>query len=192
MSDERTSNLDIMQSDLPFGVVDCIYSDPPWGNGNLKFWRTHNGQAGHPVDWNQFLVRFFGICAKHCPNGPWFVETGTRFVDDCLAASPLPAANVVPCRYRAGSKWLPNVLLSFGSELSSPWIAEESRYGQNLIRWALSRIPSGSRVLDPCCGLGGTAKACAALGLEFYGNELNPKRLERTLAVLSKGGVSRK
>lgn len=178
------SNLDIVQSDLPFGAVDCVYSDPPWGESNLKFWRTHNQQTGHPVDWPAFLDRFFAICNRHRPGGPWFVETGVRFVSDCERASPIGLTERYECRYRAGSKWLPNVLLVFGGHAPKPPIPEADRHGQKLIRWAISGLPSGSAVLDPCCGLGGTAKACKKLGLAFFGNELNPKRLDRTRKIV--------
>jgi tRNA G10 N-methylase Trm11 len=178
------SNLDIMESDLPFGRVDAVYSDPPWGGPNLKYWRTHNGQVGHPVDWGGFLGRFFYHCKKHCPNGPWYVETGVRFIEDLVKASPLCLSGFRECRYKAGSKWLPNVLLAFGHQFPAQPLPGEDRYGVKLVRWCLSEIEAGSSVLDPCCGLGLTAKACVTHGLNFYGNELNPKRLERTRKVL--------
>jgi hypothetical protein len=179
------SNLDIVASDLPFGRVDAVYSDPPWGGPNLKFWRTHNGQTGHPVDWGGFLERFFVHCKRHCPGGPWYIETGVRFVSDLVNASPLPFVAKLDCRYKAGSKWLPNVLLAFGSPFPAQALREEDRYGIKLVRWCLSEIAPGSTVLDPCCGLGLTARACLTHGLAFCGNELNPKRLERTRKVLS-------
>jgi hypothetical protein len=43
---------DIMSDDLDDlfqgAKADVLYTDPPWGEGSLKFWRTLNGQKGHP------------------------------------------------------------------------------------------------------------------------------------------------
>ncbi len=181
------SNLDIVACDrLPFPVVDAVYSDPPWGAGNLKYWRTINGQTDHAVDWSGFLRAFFGHCERHCPNGPWFIETGVRFVDDVLACCNRTDASVLNCRYRGGSKWYPNRLILFGGKFPSLGIPEDDRYGLNLVRWALGDLPSGASVMDPCCGLGTTAKACRVLGLQFFGNELNEKRLAKTRAIWEK------
>ena len=40
--------------------------------------------------------------------------------------------------------------------------------------------------LDPCCGMGYTAQASIDFGLSFRGNELNEKRLGKTIARLEK------
>ncbi|MFO7180884.1 MAG: hypothetical protein DIU78_019440, partial [Pseudomonadota bacterium] len=42
--------------------ADIIYSDPPWGPGNLYFWRTHNGESGRP-SWPGFLETFCDVVA---------------------------------------------------------------------------------------------------------------------------------
>lgn len=44
---------------------------------------------------------------------------------------------------------------------------------------------SGQTILDPCCGLGYTARFAVEHGLTFFGNELNLKRLEKTIERLS-------
>lgn len=44
MLKSRISNYDIMDDDLSLLLggekADCLYSDPPWGIGNLKYWRS--------------------------------------------------------------------------------------------------------------------------------------------------------
>jgi hypothetical protein len=182
------TNLDIITDDLPAMEVDCVYSDPPWGQANLKYWRTKNGEPQAKVDWGAFLDRFFVLLSRHCPSGPWWVETGVRFVDDVIGASPRMCETVVECRYRAGSKWLPNRLLLFGGNCSLRYLSKDLRHGLGLVKWALSVLPPGASVLDPCCGCGMTARACVDLGLHFYGNELNRKRLDRTADILRKAG----
>ena len=41
--------------------------------------------------------------------------------------------------------------------------------------------------MDLCCGMGYTAQACIDNGLKFIGNELNEKRLGKTIGRLQRG-----
>lgn len=174
--------------------VDAVYSDPPWGPGNLMFWRTHNGETERPA-WPTFLARFADVARRACPDGSVWVEMGTRWeqdLADAMATAGLPHVTSIPCIYRAGSKMLPNTLMLFG-RVPPPEtaLAPKDRHGPKLVTWALDVHP-GSTVLDPCCGLGTTAKACIALGRTFYGTELNPKRLARTQSILDRGTKARR
>ena len=47
-------------------------------------------------------------------------------------------------------------------------------------------IPNDGICLDPMCGMGFTAQASINRGMSFYGNELNKKRLEKTILRLKK------
>jgi DNA modification methylase len=42
----------------------------------------------------------------------------------------------------------------------------------------------GAIVLDPCCGMGYTARAAVANKMRFRGNEFNSKRLQKTIDFL--------
>ena len=50
---------DLMGSDK----VDFLYSDPPWGQGNLKYWQTinnrHTGMQRNEIEYNGFLSKYF-------------------------------------------------------------------------------------------------------------------------------------
>lgn len=166
--------------------VSAVYSDPPWGRGNLSYWRTHNGQVGHPVDWRSFVERLLGDCAAAC-DGPVWIETGVRFerdVTDAAASVGLPHVRTYECRY--GRPVRPNLLLLMGRPAVVPEpLPVEQMTGRGLVRWALTTtVGRGAVVLDPCCGLGTTARICVETGLTFRGAELNPARLERTAALL--------
>ena len=91
MHDVMTNDLD----DLFQGAkADVLYSDPPWGEGNLKFWRTHNGQKGHPTDWTAFIHRIKFLCDRHV-SGSLFIETGMRFEKDIIAVFGQPQGRYV-------------------------------------------------------------------------------------------------
>ena len=62
-------------------------------------------------------------------------------------------------------------------------------YGYKTVNLAFERLaPSIKKltdnpiVLDPCCGMGYSAQAALDYGFSFRGNELNRKRLDKTLA----------
>jgi predicted methyltransferase len=42
-------------------------------------------------------------------------------------------------------------------------------------------MQKGDKILDPCCGMGYTAQIAIDNGMYFYGNELNAKRLQKTI-----------
>lgn len=173
----------------PLGIaqVDAVYSDPPWGPGNLMYWRTKNGETERP-SWPVFLAALASHCARLCPTGPVWLEAGLRWEQDVVQALEtvgLCYRQRFECRYKAGNKWLPNVLLLFGGPGPvEDTRGENERNGLGLVKWALSRHP-GSSVLDPCTGLGTTVRAALLLGRTFYGSELNPTRLERSQKLLS-------
>ena len=56
---------DLMQNDK----ADFIYSDPPWGQGNLKYWQTMNFKMNNvdrrEIDYNNFINQLFSILSKY-------------------------------------------------------------------------------------------------------------------------------
>ena len=156
--DIMTNDLD----DLLQGVkVDVFYSDPPWGEGNLKFWRTHNGQKGHTVDWGMFVRRVKFLCDRHV-SGPVFIETGVRFENDIIAIFGKPQGRYVT-KYKGGGKILPNLLLGYGEQ---PKLDPSGKTGLQVPLTVLSSLPTPPKsVLDCCVGLGMTAKVAKKLGM---------------------------
>lgn len=182
----RISNYDIMENNLDTlfdGVMaDCMYSDPPWGAGNLKYWRTMNNQCGHPVSWNSFLERLLFLYKIHCKeNSPLFLETGLRFEKDLIYIFGEPK-HVFECIY--GSKKNKNLVLCWNVDIVE---SLEGKSSVDLVYSALKQINlnSNSIIFDPCVGLGNTAKACKRLGYFCYANELNYKRMLRTKKILN-------
>jgi len=180
LHDIMTNDLDdLMQGEK----VDVIYSDPPWGEGNLKFWRTYNGQKGHNVDWEKFVRRIKFLCDKHVkPGGSVFIETGMRFDKDIMAIFGQPQGRYI-IKYKGGGKVLDNVLLGYGPQ---PKIDPTGKTGIQVALSVLSSLPTPPKsVLDCCVGLGTTAKVAKKLGMTCYANELNPKRAAKTMKILN-------
>lgn len=160
--------------------ADIVYSDPPWGQGNLTYWRTHNGERS-TTEWGPFLQMFCTIADGHLKaDGHLFVEMGLRWVDDLAAAfAALGRSEAQRWRCLYGNPKLPNALWYSGPGKPADVTGLS---GVTMTRTALRSVATpGSLVLDPCCGKGMTARTAMPLGMRFRGNELNPKRAAVTI-----------
>jgi len=170
-----------------------VYSDPPWSPGNEKWWRRHAGVA--PPAAYDALLDAWCLCALASGASDVFVEQSIK-TEHCR----LFLAAVARCRnwtlplleqwtVQYGSPKRPNVLLHFGTRKLSTNPTGMS--GEAMTRRVFDglAIGDGTRlVVDPCTGLGTSSRVAHALGLDFSGTELNPKRLDRTIAWLRRHG----
>lgn len=179
-----------------------VYSDPPWGEGNLRYWRTHAKDASRPA-WSEFVAEWTSsVAAALIPTGALFVEMGLRWADafsEALASVGRPVTSRWTTLYGPPSKLLPVALLYSGpvlrasfdpSPLRGPTLPRECvREAVHAMR--LDALPSEFRgsVFDPCCGKGYTARAAVAAGMHFRGIELNPTRAAVTMDWLSRHGA---
>lgn len=193
---------DIMKSDikklLKGKKVDMMYSDPPWGAGNLRYWQTINkrqtGDSPNDVNLVLFLHKIFDIATNHV-KGVVFMEYGIKWRDDIKALIKeykLKDIATIPLQYKSGSNLLPLDLHVFSKtkqELPQAYIdSVANTHGYNTLTKVFSLYPDmkGVTILDPCCGMGYTAQIAVDRGMTFYGNELNSKRLEQTIKRLER------
>lgn len=173
--------------------AEILYSDPPWGDGNVKFWATKaskdTGKAVAAISYDTLVDAFFKLIAKFV-TGHVFIETGLRWEADMVERMErvgLRNLERVQLQYRSGGKFYPNVLL-FGSFIGgvAALTRLEGCYGADVAADAVAPLArTGEILFDPCCGMGFSARAALRNGMEFRGNELNPVRLEKTIARLS-------
>lgn len=169
-----------------------VYSDPPWSPGNEKWWRRHAGVE--PPGAYDALLDAWCLCAHASGAGDVFVEQSVK-QEHCqllLAAVArchrwtLPLLETWTVEY--GSPKRPNALLHFGTRKISTDPTGMS--GEAMTRRVFEglTIDPGSLVCDPCTGLGTSSRVAHAFGCDFVGTELNPKRLNRTVAWLYRAG----
>ena len=200
----RVRHGDLMQ-DLE-GLIDCpvdmVYSDPPWGEGNLKYWGTMNykmtGQVVHPADLSPFLERYFCVTTDALkPDGIMFLEYGLRWrplILDFAKRFGLIVHGIAQPFYGSPKRPLdlfimrkvPHVLQESISHGYVASIKGTSGYA-TLHAAAAPYCRPGMVVLDPCCGLGYTARLAINYQMKFIGNELNSARLEKTILKLRAG-----
>lgn len=172
--------------------VDILYSDPPWGDGNLKYWATMNkkmtGQEVAPISYDALLARIRGLVETYV-RGHVFIETGLRWEDSIVEemSGYLSGVRAYHLEYKSGSRTLTNVLVHGTNAECAPFTIDPtggSGYA-NVKRVVENVAVPGGIILDPCCGMGYTAQAAVDTGMRFRGNELNAKRLAKTIKRLS-------
>lgn len=175
--------------------VRILYSDPPWGEGNVKYWATinkrHTGVEVEPLTYRGMLDRIMNLIDCYV-DGHVFIETGPAFSDELqgLLSERLVSVTRYDTLYRSGSRMRDCVLL-YGSTRKTDSLNgfnPSGMTGYAQVRDCLKAVAEPNAiVLDPMCGMGYTAKATLQAGMVFRGNELNAKRLAKTIAVLQKG-----
>jgi hypothetical protein len=169
-----------------------VYSDPPWGDGNLKMWYTinqrDNGVERREHTIREYLDQFFGQVAAHTTGDALiWVEYGLRWRGQLLEqAEAHGLRQVVRIDICYGSKPYPHDLHLFARQDPPPLPAGyvEAIAGTKGYRTVQRAVEPLARpdaiILDPNCGLGYTAQAAVDYGMRFCGNELNAQRLDRT------------
>lgn len=172
-----------------------FYSDPPWNNGNLKYWATMNkkqtGEIFTPLSFDQLIDEI-----KHCiinhVEGYVFIESGKKTINSIAEKmnDVLYNLKLFDVYYKSGNKWLPNKILVAGT--NPKYFFQKNLTGIHCNGFKLPDIcigavkKKGGIVLDPFCGLGNTAKATIKHNMIFRGNEFNQMRLSKTIKEIKK------
>lgn len=174
--------------------ADVFYADPPWGAGHLKFFQDMNykmtGTPKKVTDQNEFTTAFFKTAMDYAKN--WVVvEYGLRWAGEIVETGKsfgLHHRETVLVYYRKNKPMNVHIFSKNLDPLPAGYIeALTEQEGINSIRTTLGYLAKpGDVIMDPVCGLGLTAKVCIEQDLIFYGNELNAKRLDKTIERLER------
>lgn len=173
-----------------------FYCDPPWGDTHIKYFNTllqkHTGEEAELHSYTDFLIRMFKIATMHTKN-IIMVEYGLRWNDEVIRLgrdSGLLYIGGAECLYRSGAKMLPQAFNLFSKV---PIITPDDYFQRLYHKTGLEfmtlaatpfYVPNGI-ILDPCCGLGLSARLALRLNMRFRGNEINRVRAEKTISLLS-------
>jgi type I restriction-modification system DNA methylase subunit len=200
IGDHRLMNEDLQFADITKLMngrkASVLYSDPPWGIANLRYFQTINkrqtGKEPNPVDFKLFLDKFFDIIENHV-SGLVFIEYGIRWRDEIkqrLLSTGIKYLALVPLQYgERGHQDLHIASYNDTAFLTEEYIAGiANTKGYTTLQKVIFPVAKkGEIIIDPCCGLGYTAQAAVDTGMIFYGNELNARKLKTTAARLNKG-----
>ena len=137
-------------------TVAVFYSDPPWGDGNLAYWKTMakkmTGQDLAQVNHEQLYDRLTELIQSYVgAGGHVFIETGLRwreFVVRRLQAIGLTSLMTQRIQYGSGAKLYDNVLVSASKGAAKPFDLDASPYrGAELVRRVVGSVatPGGGR-----------------------------------------------
>jgi hypothetical protein len=177
--------------------ADIFYSDPPWGDGNIRYWSTinkrHNNQESEVLSYNAFLNSVFQIASKHVSdNGIIVIEYGRKWVNDVISlglSNGLVHLGVVEISYKSGNKLLPHHMHFFSkTKIDLPAGHLDSLKGRTGLGVMVDSVKPWAKekgiLLDPCCGLGLSLRLAIKIGYSFRGNELNITRLSKTMSIV--------
>lgn len=168
-------------------VINVLYSDPPWGSGNLKYWVTMNkkmtGAVFAPLSYDQLLSRLYELIERYV-RGHVFIETGKQWAEQVRVdfLKRFFSVKTFTLKYKSGARFLECVLIAAttGSQYEFNY-DPTNQVGAVVAKNCVGAVAvPGGIVLDPCCGMGYTARAAVAAGMKFRGNEFNAARLAKT------------
>lgn len=171
-------------------LADIFYCDPPWGEGAMKMFATMAEKKGETVQRETYDVleaRMFQL-AKNYAKDHVFIETGLRWEDRVIdGMKQIGLTGIETVRIVYGGKDLGNVLLhgSLSGTLVDLDRVQGMKGGKVSVEVIRPVAVPGGILFDPCCGLGYSAKAALAYGMNFRGNELSQARLNKTIKALS-------
>lgn len=183
-----------IQENFPSGI-DVLFTDPPWGEGNLKYWKTINarntGVVIEQIGQDDMEERIVRIILSHIRSYGFVIYGVWQSCSMTERLSRLPTIvdiQVIPKMYRSGSKWLPNVIII------------STKNGAEVLDWGRLRDTKGietaemvaeitrktcQTMIDPFCGIGNYLKAFKSVGFTVVGNEVNRSRLNRSIGAIS-------
>ena len=193
------SNEDVQHVDfnklLEGSKAHILYTDPPWGDGNMKYWCTlnkrHTGQEIEAMSYKT-LIKIIKDMIKNHVDGYVFLETGNQWLDETLEdiKDVIYNQKVYSLRYKSGSKLLTNPVIvgTTNPNLVLPNLdALEGAIDEHSLKIAIPLLAKeGAILLDPTCGMGNSARSAIQNKMRFVGNEFNSKRLEKTIISLKK------
>lgn len=194
VSNEDVQNVDFNKL-LKGSKAHILYTDPPWGDGNMKYWCTlnkrHTGQEIEAMSYKT-LIKIIRDIIKNHVDGYVFLETGNKWLDETLndVKDVIYNEKVYNLRYKSGSKLLTNPVIvgTTDPNLVLPNLDElEGAIDEHSLKIAIPLLAKeGAILLDPTCGMGNSARSAIKNKMRFVGNEFNAKRLEKTINSLKK------
>tara|TARA_R110002153_G_scaffold189041_1_gene341863 strand:+ start:970 stop:1533 length:564 start_codon:yes stop_codon:yes gene_type:complete len=164
-----------------FPEYDMLWTDPPWEEKMVKFFRTQmKKDFGSSDDFNitEILEHLAKLADK---TKPLFVEysvKGHERVIDIMKA--FGHTHKMTCTQIQSTK-LPYIIMVFNTDYKLPLGLK----GFDSVKHAVN-VLKPSRVFDPFAGIGLTAKAVISQGSFYIGSEINPKRFKRLETIVEK------
>lgn len=179
----------VMQNDK----ADILYSDPPWGSGNLKYWDTMNVKMNNAqsrdIGWDTFVDKFADIVNQYThEDSKVFIEMGIKFYDKVVEVFEQKTNFKFVQRFdTVYSNKLPMIVLHFTN--ANQYMYDVSTINGTTADKTVNNIlepiaKENAIVFDPCMGFGRTLRISDKYNMAFRGSELNQARIDRAIKFL--------
>jgi len=182
-----------------------VYSDPPWNQGNEKYWRRYAG-VSNSSGYAHFLDCWADIASRCVAGGFSDLLVEHSLVEESLAEmrAAVVRADIEPLRamgmwnvlytLAAGAgkaRW--GSLLHYGRDplVTDPTGLSGEQKAARACAGLVHRMPPGSVIVDPCIGKGKVSRLAHTFQWNCVGCELSQKRLDITIGWLEKRGYER-
>ena len=173
--------------------ADILYSDPPWGSGNLKYWDTMNVKMNNvqsrDIGWETFVNKFAEIVNNYThEQSQVFIEMGMKFYDKVVEVFEQKTNFKLAQRFdTVYSNKLPMIVLYFTDK--NPYMYDVATINGTTADKTVNNIlePIAKEnlvVFDPCMGYGRTLRISEKYNMSFRGSELNQARIDRAIKFL--------
>lgn len=180
-----------LENNYPNGVDFC-YTDPPWGSGNLKYWKTINKKAtmtdAELIDQHILEHRVVNVITNHVNNYA-FIVYGVREADSLMSkfknSDKVTDVQYYEKTYNSGSKPTKNcvICVTLNNAPKRDFSALENLHGTKGLHYVCDMFKNDYQtVLEMFVGIGYYLKILDKYGYEVVGNELNKARLTKALS----------
>lgn len=191
----KDSQLDAaIKENYPNGIDFC-YTDPPWGNSNLKYWETMNKKMnGQSTDQIDQLLLENRVVRLICDNVRKyaFIVYGVHQAESLMniikEQKEVTDVQYIEKKYKSGNKWLKNCVIAITLNNAEPidWSAllvnQDEQKGLHVVCKAL--VGKYNSCMDIFIGQGFYLEILHKYGFKVIGNELNQSRLNKAVARL--------
>ena len=172
--------------------IDFCYTDPPWGNGNLKYWDTINkkmtGDSVSQINQDTLENRVVDLICTHVNNYA-FIVYGVREADSIITKlkqkSNVRDIQYYEKTYKSGGKDMKNCVITIALN-TAPIVdfsflkGEKGLKGLKLICEKFKE--KYKTALDLFIGIGYYLKMLDSYGFTVIGNELNSSRIQKAIS----------
>lgn len=178
--------------------IDFCYTDPPWGTGNLNYWKTINkkmndGLLIDQIDQQELEERIVPLICNNVNNYA-FIVYGVReaqsIMDKFKANPKVIDVQYIEKKYKSGNKWMKNcvIAITFKGSVVHDFTALLSNENgiKGLVKVCELLKGDNKSVLELFVGIGYYLKVLDKYGFNVIGNELNLSRLQKAIGKINK------
>ncbi len=163
---------------------DFLYTDPPWGQGMIKWFNrlTEPGKKNKELNFDSFLIHFLTNISSFI-KGELVIEMGNNWTPQVINALRLcdyTVHEVITQKYNKGTS---KAVYANRQSLPSFNFSDAYMKGGQKAVLAILEIVKPRNIVDPFMGVGRNYKACKKLNVDYYGVELSKERFKKSYSL---------